>query len=228
MRELEHLASQRTGNGATVPFGGFQDIEAEGQRLLEQYKDADSQGRIYCRMAEIYAISGFSVTKDKVLEYAQKALSYRLTPEKRLEMLGYWGGAMEFSQRVVIGDKLAAVRREAVVPYLMGLKETLQYNLPDDMPPMPKEISIAGPHTITTNPQLLREEKLIREKRTKLAEDYRQQQQLIMAREELIGQIVYLYSRKPFANDEPPHACYPGRGGRTPCRPFDVRGRRRR
>ncbi len=176
------------------------EVEAQGQALLQKYSDGDSQGRICFRMAVIFGVSG--PVADKTIEYTQKALAWPLKPEARLLMFTYWGDALQVVRGPVAGDKLPPVRREAAMPYLQGLKETLKYNLPDDPPKIPGGgtfINFEGSGPI---PQGVQRARRAEEERAKAVEHVRWQVDMIQRRETLIGQIVFMYSRKPFATDE--------------------------
>ena len=100
-----------------------------------------------------------------------------------------------------MGNDLAAARPESVTPYLQGLRAALQYNLPDDPPEIPR----GGINLIDRSPggaENMRRAQLLQEARAKAAETAIRQGELIQMREILIGQVVFLYSRKPFATDE--------------------------
>ena len=196
-KELEDMAGLRTGTHS--PFGGFADIEAQGQSLLQKYKDADSEDRIYCTMAEIYAGSG--PIADRTIEYAQKALACPLAPEKRLHMYVFWGDSIQVMHAGVTGDDLIAARREAVMPYLNGLKEALAYNLPDEPLVIPRGGFLLRYRGIDEE-NVMKRHAQKEQARAKIAEAAEQQNKQILMREILIGQVAFMYSRKPFATDE--------------------------
>jgi hypothetical protein len=176
------------------------EVEAQGQALLQRHSDGDSQGRICFRMALVFGVSG--PVADKTAEYAQKALACPVKPEERLTMYCYWGDALQVTRGPVAGNNLPPVRREAVMPYLQGLKETLKYNLPDDPPKIPGGGTFINFEGAGPIPEGIQRARRAEEARAKAAENVRWQVDMIERRETLIGQIVFMYSRKPLATDE--------------------------
>ena len=153
-------------------------------------------------MAGVYGGSGPGVANaNKVIEYAQKALACPLEPQMELQMYIYWGDSVQTAHAGVTGDQLVVVRREAVMPYLQGLKAALKYNLPDDPPDLPAIddfVIVRGPLRAAENERNMRRNA----EQARAQEEVRRTREYVRMRESLINQVVYVYSRRPFATDE--------------------------
>jgi hypothetical protein len=189
-RELQKLNGLR--KGRETPLAAVDQLGAE---LLRKYPDPKSQGQIYYQLAHVYAQSGL-VQPERTIDYAKKALEFPLEPAQRLRLHVYWGDARQVANP---REPFVAKRREAVRPYLEGLKETLKYELPEKPPELPPVFKFdAEPQQGPVY------DKLVREHRQALAARRRAELQgeLIMHRDVLTGQIAGLYSRRPFDPDE--------------------------
>lgn len=182
--------------GEDTPFGK---VEAECQRLLENYKIPEEQGRIFFMMAHVYAQTGH-VRPEQSIKWAKKALEYPLDPEDKQLAYVYWGDAIQLSHRGVRGKQLAVVRREAVVPYLQGLKELLAYELPEgpSEPAIVESFDWSGPQDTPEYKQQLREYQA----QVDAASRTRFVNRMLRYRDMQTGQIAYMYSRLPFATNE--------------------------
>jgi len=182
--------------GKKTPFDKAEKMCSE---LLAKYTEPEQQGKIYCQLAEVYAQSG-QVRPRKTIEFSEKALEYPLDPVTRLQLYVYWGDAIQVAHRGVRNHELVVARRKAVMPYLHGLKQTLDYNLPQENPDLPAvgKFNYHGPTDSDYYQQLVRKHQEQVEAR-KLAMF---QRDMIQHRDALVGQISYMYSRFPFASDE--------------------------
>jgi hypothetical protein len=109
----------------------------------------------------------------------------------------YWGNAIEVANKGVRGGDLAVARREAVMPYLEGLKENLAYlsELEDNMPP---EGNVAKPKPGDAAPS----QRELTGASYAAWQHSRLKEKLVQHQNAYETQIVYLYSRLPFATSE--------------------------
>ena len=193
-RKLNELDKLR--NGAQTPFD---EVEAIGAKLLIEYPTESEQARTYSVLAGVYATTG-QRHPQKTIDYCRKALALPLDPDKCLILYSYWGDAVQFAHRGVQGNELAAVRREAVVPYLEGLKFTLDRGVPESLGPRPTETP-----SITHAPNATPEVESLRARDAGIGERHAiwlQNRWLILLRGQLVDSVVYLYSRYPFDTEE--------------------------
>lgn len=195
-QQLETIYMLRAGDQTN-----FLEVDSRCDKLLQDNQSREDQGEIYFAWAQFYATSGGAMKMPgKTIELVRKALEYPLDPVKRLQMFVYWGDAMQFASPGVTGEDLAAARRRAVMPYLSGLKEALDQDLLDEKPEMPGVgfFTYDGPSDSKEYRELKRrQDKLIEAQRIA-----RFQQDMIQFRDVLTGQVAFLYSRMPFAEDE--------------------------
>lgn len=173
-------------------------LEQEYLHLLNQYDDPKDIGRIYAALTDMYCQSGltdpFSAAK-----YAQKALEYPLALPIKIRVHHNWGDALQVQNSGATGSELAKARREAVRPYLYGIKVALEHEIPDERVGMPGfEVEhYDGPD--------LEEHKRIAEENEKhfaLLKKAHFINDMVFRRDICVGQTVSLYSKKPFATDE--------------------------
>jgi hypothetical protein len=137
---------------------------------------------------------------EKTIEYAKRALDGQLEATKRLQLFIYWGDALQVAHAGAEGQALMAARREAVVPYLMGLREAAGGGLPELPPPVPR-----GGLTGSLEPGTPEGESRLRADGAEALaarEKAKMQGRLIQQRDALRGQIAYMYSRLPFQTAE--------------------------
>ena len=188
-RALSEMDGLRAGR--ETPFG---EVERRAQELLLQYAKPADQGRICWQVADVYAQSG-QVRPDATIAWAKKALQFPIGPARRLELYMAWGHAVQVKHAGVRGEQLAAARREAIVPYLEGLREALGYKLPKNVP----ERKMA---TLIDDPQATEQE--LRRLRDQSAALKLQmfQERMILRRGILTDAVAFMYSRIPFAPEE--------------------------
>ena len=121
---------------ATRPKGSppFYEVEVKAGRLAEEYTTPAEQGRIYAMVTHVYGQSGIS---PRTIHWAKKALEYPLDPRLKLRMYVYWGDATYLKNSREIRQGVGLAKREAALPYLLGIREALQYSLPDAKPELP-------------------------------------------------------------------------------------------
>jgi len=175
----------------------FEQVEAAAGGLLKEYPAPEDQGKIYYQLTLMYAQSG--PVCDATIRNAKIALNLPLDPAKRLQLLVYWGDAIQVANAGASGAELAAARREAATVYFRGLKETVDAKIPRDKPEIPTWplVNHDGPET----DEIRRMNDEIKAKMA-ASEIARGQIAMIEMRETLANQIVFMYSRKPFATEE--------------------------
>lgn len=175
------------------------EFEYSCKALLQKYNKPEEQVKIYYQLASTYAQTGL-VIPNKTIEYARKALEYPLEPLKVVLLYIYWGDAIQVAHRGVHGQELVTARREAVMPYLEGLKETLKYDLPEVKPELPviSVFNYDGPTDTDEYRNMIRKQK----EQVEAREKAKFQCDMIQYRDTLIGQINFLYTRFPFATTE--------------------------
>jgi hypothetical protein len=195
LNDLQKLDQMRKGKNTP-----FDEVERQGKKLLAEHTSPEEQGHIFYHLAELHGQSGM-VHPELVVEYAQRALQFPLEPKQRLRLYTYWGDAL------MIGNLHAAnqdkkpfpeIRKLAAVPYLEGLKDAQKYRIPDQRPTMPLGLLYDMPESDSHYQQVKKEaeERAAAQQRTRIEQD------LWDGRRILTGQIVGIYSRKPFATEE--------------------------
>jgi hypothetical protein len=177
----------------------FEEVEKRCAALLERYKSPEEHAKIYFQLAQVEGQSGLQHPK-RLINYIEKALALPLEPAKRVRLYIYWGDVLQVAHRGVRGAELAAARREAVMPYLHGLKELVQYDLPEAKPELPGIMvrNYDGPQDTQEYQELLEAQRRQVEARDKAVF----QRRMIDHRGVLTSQIASMYSRLPFATDE--------------------------
>jgi hypothetical protein len=193
-QELNQVDRLRT--GFTTPFD---EVERRCDDLLQRYTKPEEQAKIYFELAQVEGQSGMQ-RPEKLIEYVKKALELPIDPSKKLRLYIYWGDAIQVSHRGVHNEELVAARREAVMPYLHGLRETIKYDLPEEKPDHPHFVTITyyGPTDTDEYQELLRK----RQEQTDAKRKAVFQRQMIEHRDVITSQISLMYSRFPLATDE--------------------------
>lgn len=188
--ELKALDSLRKGRETPLDI-----VDKRGQELLRKYRDEKDQGRIYYQLAHIHAQSGL-VQPARAIEYAETGLKFPLEPSQRSRLYVYLGDA----RLVAEGDQpFTSKRKLAATGYLGGLKEVSKMNLPEKAPDLP---SVFKYDVISDQKSVHDEIRKKHEQAMQARENAKLQGEMIKHRDVLTGQLVGLYSRKPFATEE--------------------------
>jgi len=177
----------------------FDEVERRCNDLLQRYTKPKDQAKIYFELAQVEGQSGMQ-RPEKLIEYVKKALELPIDPSKKVRLYSYWGDAIQTSHRGVHNEELVAARREAVMPYLRGLRETIKYDLPEEVPDLPefRTVTYDGPTDTDEYQELLRK----RQEQIEATEKAVLQRQMIQHRDVITSQISLMYSRLPLATDE--------------------------
>ena len=177
----------------------FDEVEKRCNKLLQKYTKPEEQGKIYYELTKVEGQSGFQ-RPAKAIEYAKKALELPQDPWRTARLHGYWGSAIQVAHRGTHDKEMVKARREAVIPYLQGLRKLQQYNLPEVKPriPMAGFITHDGP----TDSEEYRKMKLKHEKEVAAQKLAKFQRSMIEHRDILTLQVSGMYSRFPWASDE--------------------------
>lgn len=168
-------------------------VESRALELLERHRAPEQHGQIYYQLAHTFAQSG-QQQPDKTIEYAKRALEFRLTPQQRLRLHVYAGDASRLGN-----DKPAAKRKAAAIAYLQGLQEIEKRNLPDS-PSKPPPRPAGGPTQAADQP--LTELQRNHRRAMEAWQEFEMQRDLLKYRDMLVGQLVDLYARRPIATEE--------------------------
>jgi hypothetical protein len=193
LREVDKLRA-----GLSTPFD---EVDKRCNELLKEYTEPNEQGLIYFELVQVEGQSGFQ-RPAKILEFINKALACPQEPLKKIRLYAYWGDALQVSKRGVVNQEMMAARKEAAMPYLQGLKETLQYNLPEEKPEIPEGRFINSfprePNNGGTVPEAIRlmKENIEAQRNARFIGD------MIDHRDVLTRQISGMYSRFPWASNE--------------------------
>ena len=181
-------------NGKNTPFA---EVEAMAGLLLKEYPAPEDQGRIYYQLALVYAQSG--PVCEETIRNAKAALDLPLGGAKRLQLYVYWGDAIQVRHAGARGNDLMAARKEAAEIYLRGLKECVDHKVPKDKPAVEASGfgNFDGPET-----DEIRRLKAEIAARNAANEDALSKIAMVEMQDTLIKQLVYMYSRFPFATNE--------------------------
>lgn len=188
--DLRELDKMRDGKRTPVD-----EVELRGEELLKEYTSTEKQGQIYCHLALVHSQSGI-FHPDLVIEHAQRALRFPIEPVQRLRLYTYWGDALRGTHQ---GKKpFFEIRRMAAEPYLEGLKDAQKYHIPQQRPEMPMAGFYNGDLTDPDYKQRKKEaeKQIVAQRRARIEQD------LWDCRRVLTGQIIDIYSRKPYAATE--------------------------
>jgi hypothetical protein len=177
----------------------FDEVDRRCDDLLTRYISPEEQGKIYFERVQVEGQSFFQ-RPEKILEFISKALACPQEPLKKARLYIYWGDAIQVASRGVHDQELMVARRKAAMPYLEGLKESLQYDLPEAIPDMPMGsfLTYDGP---TDTPQY-RELMQRQQARADAQKRVRSQRDMIQHQGIMISQIAGMYSRFPRASNE--------------------------
>ena len=177
----------------------FDEVESRCNQLLKKYTKPEEQAKIYFELVQVEGQSGFQ-RPDKILGYITKALECPQEPLKKERLYIYWGDTIQVANRGVRNQELVTARRKAVMPYLLGLKETLKYDLPEVKPELPgvEKFDFGGFTDTDEYRSMIRkhQEQVEATKKAKF------QRGMIQHRDVLTGQVSSMYSRFPWASDE--------------------------
>lgn len=177
----------------------FDEVEKRCNELLQKFTKPEEHGQIYYELTKVEGQSGFQ-RPAKAIEYAKKALELPQEPWKKVRLYIYWGDTIQVAHRGVHNQKLVTARRKAVMPYLLGLKETLHYDLPEVKPDLPgvDKFDYGGPSDTEEYRSIKRkhQEQVEARKKAKF------QRAMIQHRDVLTSQTSTMYSRFPFASNE--------------------------
>lgn len=189
-------ALDRLRRGKDTPF---QLIDTECEKLLKQYPRAEDQGRIYAHLAHVYAQTGMRRPGDaqRVIDNAKKALEKPLEPRLRLRMFLYWGDAHVRSDPSDLRKSFFDGRAAAASAYFKGLKEAQQYNIPEVAPEIPT-LSFPSPPKKGDGKDFLRQMEALQPKLQRI----KVEREMHMYRSCLQGQLLFLYTRRPYAGSE--------------------------
>ncbi len=181
-------------DGKNTPF---QKVEAITRPLFQEYRAPEEQAKIYYFLALIYAQSG--PVYDGTIRNAKAALDLPLDPAKRLQLFVYWGDAIQVEHAGARGNDLIVARRDAAHIYFRGLKECIDNEIPRDKPAVPTWLIVNSDGPETDESRRLRSEIDVKLAAKAVALI---QIAMIEQRDTLMNQIIYMYSRFPFATDE--------------------------
>lgn len=192
--DLAALAKLR--DGTAKPLAR---VDQHGAELLAQYTDEKSQGEIYYLLAHIHAQSGQAQPR-KTVEYAKNGLDYPLSPDQRMRLYVYAGDARSLSA-FDDNEPFENARRAAAAFYLRGLKEIQSnHQLPDRLPVRPPPS--AEDRQMSPDHPNFREWLQRQREESKKYEVDPLVKTMFEHRKVLMGQLVYLYSRRPYASGE--------------------------
>jgi hypothetical protein len=159
-------------------------IEKHTKELLQTYKEPADRERIYYAMANIYVQTGL-IQPERCIYYVEKALGSQPNTVDKAQLHLYWGDALQKLQP----------RKEAVVPYLRGLKDLLKFNLPAK----PPKISLN--RGMDTNPGGGSDAK--RQADQAILEGLIHQRELVLLRDALREHAANLYAQKSATPGDP-------------------------
>ena len=203
LRDLDRMRTEKTRDDPI----DYDAVEKRGKELLAEFTAPEEQGQIYFHLVEIHGMTGM-VHPDLVIQHAQSALALVTHPFQRLWLYVYWGGATRSANEhkpIEKQEPFFQMRRVAVKPYLLGLKEAQKYNVPDEMPSLPKGGNMLYD---VTAPEGSPEYKQLQELKKKNDEQIAARQEAQYSRklwiehQALLNGVVELYSRPPYAASE--------------------------
>ena len=175
------------------------EFEVQCKSLLQAHEDPSEQAIICREVLRVYVQTGL-LKPQRAIEYARRTLTVLADPVERLRVYCAWGRAVQTKWGPVSGRDLAALRKQALQPYLIGLKEAAGFDLPARRPELPLFVvyNSDGPEDSPTNQRI----KKLKDEQDKERRRILFQQNMIDQRDVLMAQIVLLYSRFPFATEE--------------------------
>jgi hypothetical protein len=189
---LERIISQDKGRGTDA-----QKLEDKCLDLLKDHNSPEDKGKIYAKIASMYADTGYSSPNDiriaKTAEYCRKALKQPLDTITACETYTRLSSSQIAPYYERPAEEFAKARKEAIVTCLTGLKLVLDNNAPKEWKEPP------GVSKYEVNPNSPGYENVVKEHerqivtRKKTGFDLK----LFILRQQLIGICVTLYSSKP-------------------------------
>jgi hypothetical protein len=173
--ELQALDQMR--RGSDTPYD---EVEAVAENLLKRYPSGREQGEIYCEIAHIYSQTGM-VRPRRLIECAEQALRYPIDPWRQCRLYVNWGDAMQMPG---VCPSRSEMRRQAAKVYLTGLQAALGF-IAAAPPELPPDQQWAYNDQLHAPPPNLNSRDIL--------ETYART---------LRGQIVALYSDRPYAIEE--------------------------
>ncbi len=170
-KKLNDIDKLRTGFDTNV-----EEAERRCNELLKEYTDPNDHGKIYFELVQVEGQSGFQ-RPAKILEFINKALECPQEPLKKTRLYIYWGDALQIANRGVHNQELIVARREAAMPYLLGLKEILKDNLPEKKPDVPTGTL----YNYSYNPNDPNSKRFIESMRKKQEEQWEAQKRLVFS-----------------------------------------------
>jgi hypothetical protein len=186
-------------------------LEARCLQLLADHNAPSQRGMIYATIASVYSERGYPSSLGqkkqqqrlaKTAEYARKALEYPLDVLRACKMYGALTDAIIIGGRRGPKDKWLDVRREAIVPCLMGLKLALDNKAPKDRPSPPLATIrhvLSGSRTFVPQDA---NEVARREQQSAARKQYERLRELYMQRRALTERSVALYAEEPYDTEE--------------------------
>jgi hypothetical protein len=178
----------------------FDQVEAKGAAMLAKYPAAEDRGRIYWTLAGVYSQTGQQIPEKTIL-YCKAALDCPISPiKRRLALYNWWGDAILALHRGPSGVELVAARRQAVMPFLMGLRIAKDASIPDvplnaKSPPLIDGSADSGDGQLGT--RLAERERQVAEVMAAKERD-----EAVPSRDALVAQVAFLYASAPYANEE--------------------------
>lgn len=197
--DLNQLEMSRGDFMTQRPNGAFiyntTQLEARYLTLLEHYPEKEEKARVYFALVDMYCQTGLT-DPDSAVQYAHRALALPLDPQLQIPLYHKLGDAMQVQNRGVTGAELVRARKEVAVPYLKGIKLALECGLPElplEVPVVPRMDASEGV-----------DQDLLQQHQQQV--EARRQAQLVnrMVQDRAIcgDQLVFLYTRRPYATDE--------------------------
>jgi hypothetical protein len=213
-RSLEHqlksIAAKDKGEGTDV-----KKLENECLALLNKHNSPEEKGKIYSKIAIMYAGKGFSSPNDKRIQktaqYCKKALEQPLDPVTAAEIYSRLVES-QLAYKMTYGSscpeqEFVKARQEAIINCLTGLKIVLDNNAPADQPGPPMAsgsfFTFSGDNPNDPAYKKDMEEHRKKNQQSQAArQKWNSDQELYFLRQSLMGQCVTLYSHKPYNTSE--------------------------
>jgi hypothetical protein len=192
---LMRIVSQDKGRGTDV-----QKLEDNCLELLKDHNSPEDKGKIYAKIAFMYASKGYSSPNDiriaKTAEYSRKALEQPLDLVTTCETYSRLSGAQIAPYVKSPSVEFAKARKEAIVTCLTGLKLALDNNAPKELGKSPRETiyNYDGPNKDEIRKEIqekVEEQKVARKK-------WESGQKFYFLRRAAIERCASLYSHKPY------------------------------
>lgn len=172
---------------------------SECLNLLKRYRSSDSKGKIFAKIAFIYAQSGMKQPK-KTIHYCREALKYPLQVDTACQMYIFWADALQVQYQDFQEQDFPSLRKKITRLCLSGLKLILDNLTTTEIQTVPflSKFDYSG---TTDNPayqEILQQHNDEAESRKRAIF----QNKLIEHHNVLMAKCVALYSQQPYAIDE--------------------------